>query len=366
LIFLQPGYLQPENLSLERFMKNVTIGIIGLGIGKWHLESYRKVAGTEVTALCDMNSEVLKKTGQENGVRRLYMDYKDLLADRSIDAVSVCVPNSLHRKVATEALSAGKHVLCEKPLANSVAEAQKILQMSRKSKRTFMVAMKIRYWPETSYVHSLFEKGKFGFVYYGYTHYLRPLGGIPARPTFIYKKFSGGGALIDNGVHLLDTNWYLMGCPKPRTAFGVTSMRLVKAGIGFGMPAPKAKKLGCDVEEFGAGLIRFENGSSIYLDNAWASFVPADGVWNLRILGDKGGATVWPLSITYAKGNGVADATPDLAKIGFKAPTQFDHFIDCIRKDRSPLSTAEQGVTLMKMLGALYRSNKTGKAVEIE
>jgi predicted dehydrogenase len=214
-------------------------------------------------------------------------------------------------------------------------------------------------------VRSLQDKGRFGSVYHGYSHYLRPLGGLPAKPTFIHKRLSGGGTLIDNGVHLLDLTWYLMGCPKPVSAFGTISTRLVRRGIGFGVSPAKAKKMKCDVEDFGAGMIRFANGACIYIDIAWASFVPVDGVANVRILGDRGGATVWPFSVTFSKGTKVADATPDLKKKKFRAPTQFEHFRDCVRRDRNPLSTAEQGMQMMQMLDGIYRSARTGKAVRI-
>jgi predicted dehydrogenase len=225
--------------------------------------------------------------------------------------------------------------------------------------------MKLRYLPEAAYVRSLLDKGRFGFVYHGYSHYLRPLGGIPARPTFIHKRLSGGGALIDNGVHLLDLNWYLMGCPRPVAAFGAVSKRLVRNGVGFGVSVAKAKKLKCDVEDFGAGMIRFANGACAYLDNAWASFVPQEGVTGIRILGDSGGATVWPFSVTLSKRSKVVDATPDLAKRKFHAPTQFEHFMACVRRDRDPISTAEQGVQMMQMLDGIYRSNRTGRAVAL-
>jgi predicted dehydrogenase len=345
-------------------VKTVKVGIVGLGIGRWHLKSYNATRGAEVVALCDLNAELLASHGAEFGVRRLFSDYRELLADPEVDAVSVCVPNSLHRPVALAALSAGKHVLCEKPLANSVAEARRIVRASRRSRRVFMVGMKLRYLPEAAWIRRLVEKKRLGLPYHGYTHYLRPPGGIPARPTFIHNRLSGGGALIDNGVHLLDLNWYLMGTPKPVAAFGATSARLARAGLGFGMLPARARKLGCDVEDFGTGMIRFANGATIYLDNAWASFV-SEGVMNLRVLGERGGATMWPFSVTLASGGKSRDATPDLGKKRFRAPTQFEHFVDCVRGKSRPCSSAEQGLAIMKMLEGIYRSARSGRAVRL-
>ncbi len=346
-------------------MKAVRVGIVGLGVGSWHLSSFAQTPGAEVVALCDLDAKLRSKRGREHGITRLHEDYRELLADPEVDAVSVCVPNSLHRPVALAALRAGKHVLCEKPLANTVAEARRIVREARKHRRVFMVAMKLRYLKEAAWIRALLEKGRLGAVYHGCSHYLRPPGGIPVRPTFVHRRLSGGGALIDNGVHLLDLNWYLMGMPRPVEAFGVTSDRLVRAGRGFGMSPARACRLGCDVEEFGTGVIRFENGASVYLDNAWAAMVPPEGVMGLRVLGEKGGATMWPFSITLARGNRAVDATPDLSGKHSRSPSQFRCFVDCVRKRRKPASTAEQGLTVLKMLDGIYRSNRTGRSVRL-
>lgn len=338
-------------------MGTVRIGIIGLGVGKWHLDSYLKTANAEVIALCDANEERLKKIGTEAKVARLYTDIGSILRDKDVDAVSVCLPNFLHAKAAAAALKSGKHVLCEKPLAASVADGKKIVAAAKKSGKKCMVAMKFRFTPEAHTISAELRKGALGEVYYGYTHYLRPIGGIPtgAGNWFITKSKSGGGALIDNGVHLLDVNWYLMGCPKPVMAFGSTYAK-------FGPTLPGIKE-SFDVEDFGCGLIRFENGASIYLDNAWASMV-ADTLIGLRVLGTKGGATMWPFSIvTHKDGKNVA-ATPDLT--GGKFQTQFEHFVECIRSDSEPISPVGQGLDMLKMLDAIYVSSRTGKAVRIK
>jgi predicted dehydrogenase len=345
-------------------MKTLKVGIVGLGIGRWHLESFNATRGAEVVALCDLNEKLLAETGAEFGVRRLFSDYRELVADPEVEAVSVCVPNNLHRPVARAALDAGKHVLCEKPLAASAMDARRLVRTSRRRRRVFMVGMKLRYSPEASWIRRLADRGRLGNVYHACGHYLRPPGGIPARPTFIHRRLSGGGALIDNGVHVLDLAWYLMGTPRPVAVFGSTSDRLVRAGAGFGFAPARARGLGCDVEDFGAGMIRFENGASVYLDIAWASYVNGGGM-GLRVLGDRGGATLWPFSVTLARGGGSRDATPDLAAKGFRAPTQFEHFVDCVRGKSRPCSSAEQGLAVVEMLEGIYRSNRSARAVRL-
>ena len=243
-------------------MNKVRIGIIGLGIGRWHLDSFLHTKHAEAIALCDMNERLLKDAGKAAEITRLYTDIGSMVKDRDVDAVSVCLPNFLHARAAIAALRAGKHVLCEKPLAATVQQAARIVKAQKASGRKCMVAMKFRFTPEAHYIARELQKGTLGEVYYGYTHYLRPVGGIPTGTGdwFITKSKSGGGALIDNGVHLLDVNWYLMGCPRPVYALG-------SACAKFGPHMPAVRK-SFDVEDFGCGLIRFENGASIYLDNA--------------------------------------------------------------------------------------------------
>ena len=337
-------------------MNTVKVGVIGLGIGKWHLDSFRSTKHAEVVALCDADERRLHECGAEAQITRLYTDVGRMLRDRDVDAVSVCLPNFLHADVACAALRAGKHVLCEKPLASSVKDARRIVQAERKSGRMCMVAMKFRFSPEAHCIARELRKGAFGDVYYGYTHYLRPVGGIPTGTGnwFITKDKSGGGALIDNGVHLLDVNWYLMGCPKPVYAFGSTYAK-------FG-PQMKGVKDSFDVEDFGCGLIRFDNGASIYLDNAWASMTD-ETVIGLRVLGTKGGATMWPFGIVKPRRGKNVHVTPDLAGRTFQ--TQFEHFVRCILDDCGSLSPASHGLLVLKMLDAIYRSSEKGAGVRI-
>ena len=337
-------------------MNKVRIGIIGLGIGKWHLENFLKTEGAEVMALCDTDGERLNAIGREFKVPRLYSEVTSIINDRDIDAVSVCLPNFLHADITIAALEKGKNVLCEKPLADNITHARKIVSAARKTGKKCMVAMKFRFKPEAHYISRMGKNGELGEVYYGYTHYLRPPNGIPsgAGNWFISKKKAGGGALIDNGVHLLDLNWYLMGCPEPVHVFGSTYAK-------FG-PEIEAIKDDFDVEDFGCGLIKFANGATIFLDNAWASMVNEE-IIGLRVCGTKGGATMWPFSVFKPAGGTVKAETPDLAN--YCCQTQFEHFVGSIIHDYQPLAPAEHGLEILKMLDGIYRSQKIGAAVRL-
>ena len=338
------------------------VGVIGLGIGRWHIESYLAIPEAKVAAICDIDEERLRTAATRYGVARIYADYKELCQSSNVDAVSICVPNHMHAPVAICALEHGKHILCEKPLAVSPEEGKRILEAANnRPDLKAMVAMKFRFNKDSVYVKNMVENGELGEVYYGFTTYLRQLGGIPKMGSwFTRKKLSGGGSLIDNGVHFLDLVWWLMGCPTPVEAFGTTYDRFGPYGKGAkgwtGNPTPDI----FDVEDLALGIIRLENDAAIMLDNAWAAFVDKE-VIGMRLCGTEGGATLWPFRICYEENNQIISKTPDLSNI--KLENQFKHFIDCILNDKQPISTVHQGVTVLKMLDAVYRSAEVGKSV---
>jgi len=344
-------------------MKNgkVQIGVVGLGVGRWHIESFGNVPQAQVVALCDVDEAKLKATSEQVNVDNIYASYEELCRDETVDAVSVCVPNVLHAPVSICALEHGKHVLCEKPLANSVENGEKILEAARKSDRRAMVAMKLRYAREAQYIRGLVEEGRLGEIYYGFSTYLRDIKGIPKLGGwFTRKSSSGGGALIDNGVHLLDLTWYLMGCPKPTTAFGMTSTTFAPVGEANKKTVAKAGPGAFDVDDFGAGLIKCENGASISLENGWSTFVK-EGTCSVRVLGTEGGATLWPFEVMTEWDGRCVPVTPDAETL--QAEDEFAHFARCIVEDREPGSTVEQGLAVLRMLDGLYRSDAEGGAV---
>ena len=338
------------------------VGVIGLGIGRWHLESYLAIPEVKVSAICDVDNDRVRSAATRYGIAKIYTDYEELCQSKNVDAVSICVPNNMHAPVAVCAIENGKHILCEKPLSSSLAEGKKVLESANKHPElTAMMAMKFRFNRDSVYVRNMVENGELGEVYYGFSTYLKQLGGIPKMGTWsTKKKLSGGGPLIDNGVHFLDLIWWLMGCPKPVEAYGATYAKFGPYGKGAsgweGEPSPEA----FDVEDLALGTIRFENGASVMLDNAWAAFVEKE-VIGMRLCGTKGGATLWPFRICYEEEGQIVSKTPELKNI--KSESQFKHFIDCILNNKQPVSTIEQGVTVLKMLDAIYRSAEEGKSV---
>lgn len=332
------------------------IGVIGLGIGQWHIEGYNACELTHVTAICDANPQRLEQVRSKFSIDKAYASHEQLCADPAIDAVSICLPNALHHEVALCALNADKHVLCEKPLAESVPAAQAMADAARDSDRVTMLGMKFRFQSESQALGRLVQQNRLGDIYYGWTSYLRPPTGIPRLGTwFTRHAMAGGGALIDNGVHLLDLLWWLMGRPVPQRVSAATHDRL---GQRQARRDGTNKPLTFDVEDFGAGVIHFTNGASILLDNSWASYVGDQTIIGMRLLGTEGGATLWPYSV-FTESGALNEPTPP-------AQSQFEHFARCIIDGTTPLATFDQGLDVLCMIDAMYRSAREQREIQLE
>lgn len=337
-------------------MKTVKIGVVGLAWpGNEHLKGYVACPGAETVALCDLDKKLLARQAKEYEVSNTFTEYKKMLTMPELDAVSICVPNDLHKPMTLAALAAGKHVLCEKPPALSAKEAQAMAAAARKARRILMYALVQRFGPEAEMLRTFIDRGQLGDIYFARTAYLRRRG-IPVGKEgwFINKKRSGGGSLIDIGVHCLDRAWWLMGTPRPVAVSGSTYAKFAHT---------VTKRYPYTVEDASFGFIKFANGASLIVEATWAYNLPPKH--HTELAGTKGGATLGPLTIYTERGGVVCDVTPQVPRgNGFLGETA--HFVQCIRKRRKPIPSAEQGVQLMQMLDAVYRSSKTGKEVRIK
>jgi len=335
--------------------KPVKIGVIGLGWpGNEHLKGYAAVPNATVVALCDLKADLLAQKAAEFGVKRTFVNYRQMLRQADIDAIDVCLPNDLHARVTVAALQAGKHVLCEKPPARNSREAQKMADQAQKSGKTLMYAVCLRFASSAQYVKAHIQAGDFGDVYWGRTVYHRRRG-IPAGSDgwFTLKARSGGGALIDIGVHALDCAWWLMGCPRPVAVSGAVYAK-------FAHTAPAGVK--CNVEDSAFAMIKFANDATLILETSWALNQRGGSI--LQLGGTKGGVEMHPLTIFTERGGVMIDSTPQVPGNNIYAD-EIRHFVDCVQHHREPIASAKQGVLLMKMLDAVYASQKSGKEVRI-
>lgn len=346
-------------------MKSVNIGVIGAGgIAQGaHLPAYQNCPNANIVAIADVNEDALKKAAEKFGIPNTFTDYREMLKRDDIDAVSVCTPNFLHKDPTIAALRAGKDVLVEKPLAMNAAEGEEIAQVVKETGKQCMVGFVMRYSAEAQVLKRYIEAGELGDIYYGRAQFLRRRG-IPGWGVFGQKDKQGGGPLIDLGVHVLDCALWLMGNKKPVT---VSGMSVTKFGNREGVVGLMGQwdVSTYTVEDFGAGFIRFDDGSVLLLEASFAANINVQSSRNVTLMGDRGGANVDPLQV-YREEHGVlVDVTP----IGVPATKGFEleinDFVNAVANGTPVPIPVEHGVTVSKIIDAVYKSGELGREVEI-
>lgn len=341
----------------------IRVGVVGVGIGGLHIEGYKMSPQAEVVALSDINAERAASTAERFGVSKVYTDYEKMIAQCDLDAVSVCTPNSLHAPVAIAAFQAGCHVLCEKPIALNAAEGQKMVDAGKASGKLFMMGFNNRFRGDTQVLKGMIDRGELGDIYYAKTGWLRRRGIPGFGGWFTTKSMSGGGPLIDLGVHVLDLALYLMGNPKPVGAIGSSYAVFGPNQPGKQQFAAADPRGTYDVEDLATGFVKFANGATVFVEASWASNVETERIYT-SLMGTKGGADLGPLRVYTEKDGVQVDIVPQCPNInGHNAEVL--HFLDCIVNGKQPLATGEHGLDVIKILDAIYESAETGQMVKI-
>ena len=350
-------------------MEKLKIGIIGVGnISAEHIQGYLKNPNVELYAFCDINEAQLKKRAEEFGITRTFTDKADMLALPEIDAVSVCVWNSAHAECAIAALEAGKHVLCEKPMSISAADAIRMKEAADRNGKLLMIGFVRRFGNDCAILKDFIDNGYFGDLYYAKATYLRR-NGNPGG-WFGDKSRSGGGPLIDLGVHVIDLVRYLMGNPKPVSVYGMTAQKLFDRRELKDKKAYQSISAGaddiCDVEDLATAMIRFDNGAVLSVETAFSLNLKKD-TGDIELFGTKAGAKLSPELEIYTETNGyLSNLTLEKeTALSFNGlfQNEINHFIDCIVNGTPCKAPAEDGIALMRILDAVYESAKTGHEV---
>ena len=349
----------------------IRIGIIGCGgIAGQHVRGYATCPDVEVIACADITMERAREFASKYGVPRAYGDYRLMLEQEKLDAVSVCTPNYAHCEPTVAALEAGLHVLVEKPVAMNTAEAERMLEASRKANKMLTVGHHFRFVPFIQFIRRRIEEGLLGDVYFGRSHALRRRG-VPGWGQFHIRDKSGGGPLIDIGVHALDCILWLMGSPQPATITGKT-YTMFGNRVSFYSAWGNYKRDEFDVEDFATGFVRFTNGATLTLTASWAAHIEENEDFSQLILGDRGGIVLRP----FGPGAGVRiqssrdEALLDIVPTGFpeKEPhiEEIQHWVACLRGEATPLVKAEECVNVQRIIDGVYRSSDLGREIRVE
>jgi predicted dehydrogenase len=343
--------------------RRVNVGVVGLGMGRAHIRSFRACSHNDIVAVCDIDECKAAETAEEFGIPRYYTNHEEMLALPELDAVVVVVPNHLHAPIAIDALQARKHVLCDKPMANDLDSAKMLYDAAVESKCKFLMGMNNRFRGDAAVLRRFIDEGDLGRIYYSKVQWTRRCGIPGMGGWFTTKDQAGGGPLIDLGVHMIDLALWLMGFPRPYSILGATYAEFGPKGKG-GWTYSEPGGGCCDVEDLASGFIRFANGASMFVESSWAQHCEAEKI-QVELYGSDGGATLEPLRVFKEEYEVPVDVAPDYEKItAHKALAA--HFIDCILNDAEPLATAAEGLAVMRIIDAIYRSAETGKAIVVE
>lgn len=352
--------------------RKLNIGIIGAGGICYcaHLPSYALIKDqVNVAAICDIvESKARWNVDEYKLTADVYTDYQDILKRDDIDAVDICTPNDLHSVITVDALKAGKHVFCEKPDAVSVDEALSMERAAEESGKTLMVMRNNRYLASSVFLKNYIEAGNTGELYAGRCGWIRRRG-IPGKGGwFTNKARSGGGPLIDLGVHMTDLAIWFMGNPEPVSVSGCTFRKFAddtsdadSVNAKFG----EAVEGGVfDVEDLAMGMIKFKYGACLQLEFSWASNIEAETNF-VELRGEKSGFSWRDGKIEiYEEQQGYPVNLKPFTEGGYGGhENNIIHFADVLRNGTAPKFVPRQGVDMIKILTALYKSAQTGKEV---
>ena len=346
-------------------MDTLKIGIIGLGMGRNHIKGYRMHPAASVTAIADPDGRRLEEVGDLFGIDQRYESAERMLENEHLDVVSIATPNVSHKDLTLTAFGYGCHVLCEKPMAMNAIEGREMLDAAERVGKRLMINFSFRFNPQSAALKKEVDAGTLGDIYFGRTVWHRRRG-IPAiGGWFGQKNLSGGGSLIDLGVHRLDLALWLMGYPQPEWVIG-------NAYSPIADRLASEQHLDFDVEDFAAGLVKFKNGAMLEIEASWAANIKEEDLMSTRLLGSKGGLVQKNVDEGYlfdaeifVERNG-SQFNLQLSSAVSAPMSAMEHFVECILADKPHIAGGEEGLVVMKLLDAIYESAATGSPVRIK
>ncbi|MBP2100440.1 Gfo/Idh/MocA family protein [Enterococcus rivorum] len=351
------------------------VGIIGCGgIAKGkHLPALVEVKEVELVAFCDLLIERAEEAKEKFGSETagIYTDYKEMLKNQDLDVVHVCTPNNSHAELSIAAMEADCHVMCEKPMAKTSAEAKQMIEASEKTGKKLTIGYQNRFRTDSNYLHQICEEGQLGEIYFGKAHAIRRRA-VPTWGVFLDEEAQGGGPLIDIGTHALDLTLWMMNNYKPKYAVGKAYHKLAEtkdAANAWGSWDPEK----FTVEDSAFGFIMMENGATIFLESSWALNSLDVKEAKTSLCGTKGGADMndglringEDHSLLFEKKIELETGGVDFYDGAGDKPEVLEaqSWIDAILNDTEPVVKPEQAMVVTEILEAIYKSSETGQPV---
>jgi predicted dehydrogenase len=351
----------------------IRVGVIGCGIGSFHLEGFAEEPRTKVVAIAGLEDRC-QTLANKFGVPRVYGDYRELLADPEVQAVSIAVPNYMHREVTMAALRSGKDVLVEKPLAPTAEEGEEMIAASEETGRILMIAFNRRGRHDVELIKKEVEAGHLGRIYHARAFWMRR-SGIPGLGSwFTTKALAGGGPLIDLGVHVLDLALWIMGNPRPVAVSAAAYAELGPRGKGqyLGSRFTVIEGAPYEVEDFATAMIRLDGGATLQLDASWAGFTGHTDEFGVSFMGDSGGAEIHVKDYAqtgtlkfYGEVGGMPAVTEPRLLPRHGHGWVIHRFVDAILSGKTGSPSAAEGLDRVRLIEAIYRSAELGREIEI-
>lgn len=367
----------------------IEIGIIGAGNrGQLHADKYESIDRANVVAVADIDQDAATELADDFGVPAVYADYRDMLDDTDLDAVSVCVHNNLHAPITINAAEAGCHVFCEKPIAATYTDAKRMADATKEAGTHLGVQNVKLFSQETRAARRLINNGQVGDTYYGKAVQSRRRGrpyidGY-GTPAFVSKESAGGGALIDIGTYSIGQLLYLLGnAPVERVSgrvFEHTDDTYAEELVGdnHSTYTERLNESGFDVEDAGIGTAHLADGSTLSVRAAWHMYHPNEPS---VVVGSQGGIQLDPFEYLTTTADYETTVSLDLeeyetrqtlleSETGYdfeRQVGQFAHWIETLLDEtENPIPTGDIALNSMLVMEGIYQSAEMDRELSAE
>jgi predicted dehydrogenase len=350
-------------------MQSVRVGVIGAGaIAPSHCRGVLKHPRAELVGIADASKERARQLQKDFAIPRLYTRVDDLLLDPDVDAVSIALPTYLHAPTAIMALEAGKHVMLDKPFAMNREEAKSVLDAARKARRVFTVGMNQRFARDAQVIRAVVARGELGDVYHAKAYWNRRTGAPRFGTWFCDKKKSGGGTLLDVGLHMLDLCLSLLDDFKAATVSGAVYTKFGNRGLGEGGwgKSESGRKV-FDVDDLATAFIKLRGGAAVVLESSWARHQAEPELCDVELFGTQAGASVFPARVfRFGKRRGEYEVVePQGVSLPYPDCDRMVNWISAILGDEELECRPEQSLAVQKIVDAIYESARSGREVAI-
>ncbi len=360
--------------------RKLRVGVIGVGAiatddVHGHIPNYLRLPDVEVVALSDVNGRRARYVADRFDIPHVFTHYRDMLAYTELDAVSICTPNYLHAAIAVGCLQNGVHVLVEKPMALTAADARRMVEAARAAGRILFIGMNNRFRNDVRALKLMVSQGAIGDVYHVRASWLRATRQPQIASWFTSKAQAGGGPLWDTGIVMLDLALWMLDFPAPEAVFGVlfTGLSEVTDEEPGALIAPMEQSP-YPVEDAATALIRFATGAAIRLEVSWASRLEDVDEISLCLEGARGAAElrnpVGGRKVLRVRGELFGtrmDLEPHIMES--EEPShlrELQHFVDVCLGREAPLVTPEEGLMGVQLIEAIYRSAADATLVRLD